>query len=62
MNANSSNAEEIIMSTKESIEVVEQVGCARNCVDLGIQLSYLLNYTIDQYLVVYENCYRTMCQ
>ncbi|MEO9501714.1 MAG: hypothetical protein ABJH82_10480 [Polaribacter sp.] len=60
MNATSSD-EEITTPIKENIEIVEDFGCARNCVDLGITVAYHLNLTVKEYLVVYESCYIQNC-
>ena len=47
-------------TTKKAIEV-EEVGCARDCVDLGITVAYLLDLTVQEYLVVYTACYEQNC-
>jgi hypothetical protein len=55
VNANSSS------TLNDSVVEVEEVGCARDCVDLGITVSYLLDLTVREYLVVYEACYNQNC-
>ncbi|MEE9406496.1 MAG: hypothetical protein V3V28_00335 [Polaribacter sp.] len=66
MNANSSN-EEIITPTTETSEIVEDFGCARDCVDSAMDETFedAVNNSslplIADYMDNYESCYAANC-
>ncbi|SHM91209.1 hypothetical protein [Polaribacter sp. KT 15] len=66
MNASSSN-DEFLPNTTETIEMVEEFGCARDCVDaaLGATFEDAVDNaelpSMDFYHNAYENCYYSNC-
>jgi hypothetical protein len=45
----------------DSSTEIEDFGCARDCVDLAVQVAFLLDLSVQEYLVVYETCYNQNC-
>ncbi len=66
INASSSNVE-YIDSKSETKEILEEFGCARDCVDAAMEKVFLeatadlQEPTISDYLEEYEFCYITNC-
>jgi hypothetical protein len=67
MNAKASN-DEILSTSKEAIAVVEDFGCARDCVNSAIEGSKNNAYAmmrvsrINAYHTLYEKCYYSNCE
>lgn len=67
MNANSYN-DEIITSTNQTVEIVEEFGCAKDCVNdaLAVVAPGRGNVKDDTLMTIYhyayENCYNSNCR
>ena len=65
MNASSAN-DEYIVSKSGTIEILEEFGCARDCVDVAITASYHLQSAtlsrMDAFKIVQQSCYDTNCK